>query len=101
MYVLLVVLGLQATVMLDFIAMHMHVHVKDFQITRVKYVVLNGLGMTIRQWFGGTGKVMSHLNVLVGEYRLMVGRQMTVLMNYDMFVTEVSDLHCELKTCYT
>ena len=101
MYVLLVVLGLQATVMLDFIAKHMHVRVKDFQITRVKHVVLNGLGMTIRQWFGGTGKVMSQVNVLVGEYRLMVGRQMTVLMNYDMYVREVSDLHCELKTCYT
>lgn len=81
MYCLLVVLGLQATVMLDFIAKHMHVHVEAFQITRVKHVVLNGLGMTILRWFGGTGKVMNQVNVLVGEYRLIVGQQMTVLMN--------------------
>ena len=81
MYCLFVVIGLQATAMLDFIAKHMHVHVKAFLTTRVKHVVLNGLGMMRHQWFGGIGKVRSRVNVLVGEYRLIAGWPMNVLRN--------------------
>ena len=75
---------------MDSIALEVPVLVGDFLPLPVTYVDLPGFGMMVRPWHGGIGRMMSQMNLYVGDCQVTLGQKMTAMKKFDTSASEVS-----------
>ena len=74
---------------MDSIALEVPALVGDFLPLPVTYVDLPGFGMMVRPWHGGIGRMMSQMNLHVGDSQVRLGQKMTAMKKFDTSASEV------------